>query len=659
MERDAAITQFAQYLQRRFPERRTVVDYCSDVRQFAATCVKPWRDVTMHDIDGFVDRQRQSGLKPATINRRVAALKTFFDFLAEDSGELQWPNPVRFKRHAGKRGRQLPRDLSDATVAQLWQAITAPRDRAWFVLMWRGGLRVGEVVALQIDALLSPAQGDQPARLRVCGKGRQERIILLSADAYAVLDTWLAARPECGKPHLFLNEHGHPLTANGIEWLLRGYGTAIGQHVTPHQLRHTYARQLTEAGMPLPSLSKLMGHAQITTTQIYTAGADPQLAQAYQTAVAHLAEPAREAPAAPVACAPPLAEPTAPEPPPLPDWAAWGGHLPAAIRQASLDYVQRHLYTWAAPRRRQRALSVLNELALLWAWFLAQRPLTHPGEISLKDLWAYQTAHQAAGHAAGTINRRLDYLLGILRELAEHDLPVDNSVFRLRPLPRPASLPRHLTEAESQRLETFLAQRHTAADPVVRLENACVWLLLHSGLRRGECVDLRWGDLDLAGQRLIVRQGKGQKDRLVYLSHVTCQALHSYLQGAGLHASDPLWRLPNGQPMTDHWLRSHLAAIGRHLQIEPFYPHRLRHTCATRLLNAGMDIVHIQKLLGHEQLSTTMIYARVQNPTVERDYRQAMDQIERRQMPLSDQPIAVIDWPMQPTDAWVELDNSV
>ncbi len=135
MERDAAITQFALYLQRRFPERRTVVDYCSDVRQFAATCVKPWRDVTMHDIDDFVDRQRQSGLKPATINRRVAALKTFFDFLAEDSGELRWPNPVRFKRHAGKRGRQLPRDLSDATVEQLWQAITAPRDRAWFVLM--------------------------------------------------------------------------------------------------------------------------------------------------------------------------------------------------------------------------------------------------------------------------------------------------------------------------------------------------------------------------------------------------------------------------------------------------------------------------------------------------------------------------------------------
>ena len=321
--------------------------------------------------------------------------------------------------------------------------------------------------------------------------------------------------------------------------------------------------------------------------------------------------------------------------------------------------MQRHLYTWAAPRRRQRALSVLNDLGHLWDWFLAQRPLTSPGQVGLKDLWPYQTAHQAAGHAAGTINRRLDYLLGILRELAEHDLPVDNSVFRLRPLPRPVSLPRHLTEAESQRLETFLAQRRTAADPVVRLENACVWLLLHSGLRRGECVDLRFGDLDLAGQRLIVRQGKGQKDRLVYLSGVTCQALRSYLQGALRHASDPLWRLPNGQPLTDYWLRRHLTLIGQHLQIAPFYPHRLRHTCATRLLNAGMDIVHIQKLLGHEQLSTTMIYARVQDPTVERDYRQAMDQIERRQMPLSDQPLAVTDWPMPSTDAWVVFDNSV
>lgn len=111
MERNATIEQFRQYLERRFPGRRTPVDYCSDVRQFAAVCAKPWREVTMHDIDAFVDGQRRANLKPTTVNRRVAALKTFFDFVAEESGDLAWPNPVRFKRHAGKRGRQLPRDV--------------------------------------------------------------------------------------------------------------------------------------------------------------------------------------------------------------------------------------------------------------------------------------------------------------------------------------------------------------------------------------------------------------------------------------------------------------------------------------------------------------------------------------------------------------------
>jgi integrase len=112
--------------------------------------------------------------------------------------------------------------------------------------------------------------------------------------------------------------------------------------------------------------------------------------------------------------------------------------------------------------------------------------------------------------------------------------------------------------------------------------------------------------------------------------------------------------------LNDHWLRDHLKAIGQQLGITPLFPHRLRHTCATRLLNAGMDIVHIQKLLGHEHLTSTMIYARVQDATVETDYRQAIGQIERRQMPLYDRPIAVDDWPTtQELNLPAPLDNSV
>ncbi|MEK7818071.1 MAG: tyrosine-type recombinase/integrase, partial [Actinomycetota bacterium] len=391
--------------------------------------------------------------------------------------------------------------------------------------------------------------------------------------------------------------------------------------------------------------------------------------QAYQTAMNRLEQGALQPPPPPTAAPPlpPPPEPAAPAPagganqpePPLPDWDAWAPHLPTAIRQASLAYVKRRTPTWPAKRRRRRAKSVLNELAHLWAWFLAQRPLAHPGELSLKDLWAYQTDQQAKGYAAGTINRRLDFILGLARELAEHEEPVDHSVFRLRALPRPASLPRHLSEAESQRLEAFLQARLPSPDPAIRLENACVFVLLHSGLRLGECADLRVQDLDLPGKRLVVRQGKGQRDRVVYLSEGTCQAIQTYLQGAARRPTDPLWLYPNGKPMTDSWLKAHLAAIGKTLEINPLYPHRLRHTCATRLLNAGMDITRIQKFLGHEQITTTMIYAKVLDATVEADYRQALQRLERQQTPLSDTPVAVADWPTQVFNVPETLDNSV
>ena len=671
MDRNESLTKFESYLQRRFPERRTSIDYVSDVRQFMVVCPKPWREVTMQDVDLFVDQQRQAGLKQSTVNRRVAALKTFFDFLAEESGDLSWPNPVRFKRHAGKRPRSLPRDLRDGDVERLWEVIVSARDRAWFVLMVRAGLRVGEVVSLKLSDVLSPAEGARPARLRVCGKGRKERVVWLTADAYAVLETWLQARPTTEDPHVFLNGRGKPLSANGLQWLLHQYGQQVGLDLTPHQLRHTFARQMTEAGMPITSLGKLLGHAQITTTQIYTAGADPELAQAYQTAMSRLVEPSPRPPSPPPVAFPivtaspePVVPPSSEErvetsSPPLPDWDTWATHLPTAIRQASLEYVQRRLPTWSAPRRRRRAQSVLNDLGHLWDWFLAHRSLTRPGELNLKDLWAYQTDQQAQGYAAGTINRRLDYILGILRELADRDEPVDNSVFRLRALPRPASLPRHLTEEESQRLEAFLCARLTSPDPKVHLENACLFVLLHSGLRKSECVDLRFQDLDLAGKRLIVRQGKGQRDRLVYLSDMSCQAIQIYLQDAVRRPTDLVWLCPNGKPMSDRWLRDHVAAIGQAVGIEHLSPHRLRHTCATRLLNAGMDITRIQRLLGHEQISTTMIYARVQDATVEADYRRALSRIERQQMPLSDQPITVDNWPTQIVNVQDQLDNSV
>jgi site-specific recombinase XerD len=650
MDHDEGITQFTQYLKRRFPGRRTVIDYVSDVRQFAAVCPKPRRSVTLQDIDAFVDQQREGGLRPATIQRRVAALKTFFDFLAEESGDLSWPNPVRFKRHAGKLPSHLPRDLSEEQVRQLQGVITKVRDRAWFLLMLRAGLRVSEVVTLTLADLLTSASADQPAHLRVCGKGQKERMVLLTVEAYKQLQEWLKVRPEVKMPQIFLNERGHPLTANGLEWLLRGYGQQIDLHLTPHQLRHTFARQMTEAGMPITSLGKLLGHAQVSTTQIYTVGADPQLAEAYQSAMTRLVgKPLNASAVGPIPPPPdpmpiePVGPP--PSPPPLPDGDAWAPDLPSGLRQASLDYVHRRALTYIPKRKRMLALHDLSGLRRFWEWQLKNRPITQPMELGLKDLQTYQTTRLAEGKAVSTINNTVKEVLNLLRELAEQGQAVDASVFRLHALPQPDSLPRYLTDGVSQRLEAYVLSRNMLPEPRLGLENACFFVLAHTGLRARECVDLQVEDLDLSGQRLMVRDGKGRKDRVVYLSEIAAQVLDHYLQIVPHPSTGPLWVRRSGRPITYQWLHARIVAIGQAAGVADLTPHRLRHTLATRLLNAGMEITRIQKLLGHQEISTTMIYARVLDPTVEADYRRAMCQIESRPKLSKEAAILASDWP--------------
>jgi site-specific recombinase XerD len=224
-----------------------------------------------------------------------------------------------------------------------------------------------------------------------------------------------------------------------------------------------------------------------------------------------------------------------------------------------------------------------------------------------------------------------------------------------------------LSQAESQQLEAYMHRRLDTPDPLLRLENACYFVLAHTGLRASECVALQVQDLDLSGRRLMVRQGKGGKDRLVYLSQTAAQAIACYLDGKQHAPAAPLWIRPDDKPITYTWLYQHILAVGHAAGVPQVTPHRLRHTLATRLLNAGMDITQLQKLLGHEYLDTTMIYARVSDSTLEANYRQAMSHIEARHTPLSSIPIPIQDWPTsQPLNLTrhhaigkAKLDNSV
>jgi integrase len=144
----------------------------------------------------------------------------------------------------------------------------------------------------------------------------------------------------------------------------------------------------------------------------------------------------------------------------------------------------------------------------------------------------------------------------------------------------------------------------------------------------GEVEELRLEDLDFAQKRLTVREGKGKKDRTIYLTEMTLHALQEYLAMRGQGSSDHVFLYRNAAVKTG-FIRSQIESAGDRAGVK-VYPHRLRHTCATQLLNAGCRITSIQKFLGHKKLSSTMIYARAHDQNVADDYFAAMSRVEQR-----------------------------
>jgi hypothetical protein len=153
-------------------------------------------------------------------------------------------------------------------------------------------------------------------------------------------------------------------------------------------------------------------------------------------------------------------------------------------------------------------------------------------------------------------------------------------------------------------------------------------LLWQCALRKGEVEELRLEDLDLKGRKLSVRNGKGLRDRTVYLTDTAVQSLSAYLAVRGVGPTDHVFLYRN-QPLSKDLIHGRLKAAGERAGVK-VHAHRLRHTAATQLLNAGCPVTSIQKFLGHNKLNSTMIYARAHDKTVEADYFAAMSRIELR-----------------------------
>lgn len=275
---------FEKYWRRRKPGTSTAVHYSSDVRIFFkwATERSP-ESITVHDVDRFIEWQQSLGRAPATIRRRLIALRMFYDYLAY-ACDQEIPNPVVARRHYISQRHRLPRSMHQSEVEKLFAAIGDHlRDRTIFTLMLHAGVRLGEVVNLRTgDIYLSEKR---TPHLRVNGKGQRERIAYLSAMASQLLEEYLVSRRPNNDERVFLNRRGKPITTTGIQLQLAKYCRQAGIWVTCHQLRHTFACCMIAAGVPVTSVQKLLGHVSLRTTQLYVEVADRQVEQDYHAGI--------------------------------------------------------------------------------------------------------------------------------------------------------------------------------------------------------------------------------------------------------------------------------------------------------------------------------------------------------------------------------------
>jgi integrase/recombinase XerD len=260
--------------------RHTLDAYRRDVRDFLRVLAPRRRRLDAagpDDVLAWMERQRRAGRKPATIARRLAALRGLYAHLLREGAVSD--NPTEHLEQP-RRARPLPRTLSREAVVALLEApdvatLLGLRDRALLELLYACGLRATEALALRIADINRRA-----GYVQCSGKGRKERLVPVGAEALAWIERYLtdsrprlaAARRAPSSPLLFVGPRGRPLTRQSLwQIVLRAARRAgLRQHVSPHTLRHCFASHLLEGGADLRAVQMMLGHADISTTQIYT-----------------------------------------------------------------------------------------------------------------------------------------------------------------------------------------------------------------------------------------------------------------------------------------------------------------------------------------------------------------------------------------------------
>lgn len=290
---DRDVAAFLEYLTKeRNDSPHTVKAYGRDVAAFAAFCAGhygdgwSWRGVDRQAVRSFLGDMARRGLAKRSAARALSAVRAFYRFLNK-VGRAD-ANPARAAR-SPKLGRTLPVHLERREMEELFAAAQAradagglagARDLAMLELFYSTGMRLAELAGLR-DADLDLVS-DQ---VKVRGKGRKERILPVGRPASKALRSYMRRRGD-GAPAVFLNARGGALSVRGVQLALRRLFLTLarGNVLHVHALRHSFATHLLDAGADLRAVQELLGHASLSTTQVYTHTSVERLKRVYQQA---------------------------------------------------------------------------------------------------------------------------------------------------------------------------------------------------------------------------------------------------------------------------------------------------------------------------------------------------------------------------------------
>ncbi len=285
-----SLEQFYRYIEKsRGLSAATVANYRRQLTVMS-TLLTQWGITSWSDLDTpwvrqLITQGMRSGLKPNSLALRLSALRRFLDYLVEI--DVLNVNPAKGVM-APKNGRALPKNLDVDDVDQLLSISEhdplAIRDRAIMEILYGTGLRLAELVQLNVKNITVGTQ-----ELRVIGKGNKERVAPFSGQAVIWAEKWLSVRSQLAKSDevaLFVSKRGTRISPRTVQKRLEEWGIkqSIPSHINPHKLRHSFATHMLESSGDLRAVQELLGHANLSTTQIYTHLDFQHLANVYDDA---------------------------------------------------------------------------------------------------------------------------------------------------------------------------------------------------------------------------------------------------------------------------------------------------------------------------------------------------------------------------------------